>query len=249
MMPRVPTGLQPFPTQAVNLLNDVLTRARTHLNDDDGSNWPDPRLIPKAQQAFEELEADLILAGIPIINSQNTIFTVPAYDINAHGGVPFDLSTLPAYPKDMIMPIQMKERDVWEQWRDFVDMIETDFAPITSTDLRLRYWTWYQGKIVVMGCLRDRQVLLRYQRFLPVPGLNSDSIIVPLGQLHLSYRTAALAALSQPTMRQLGMDLDQRAQINLDKIVRMNIKQQQNLPTKRRPYHRGYGRNRVLRDF
>jgi hypothetical protein len=238
-----------FTAVGTNLLSDVLYRARTHLNDDDGNNWPDPRLIPKAQQAFEELEAELLLAGIPIINSQNAIFTVPAYDINSNNGVPLDLSTLPEYPRDMILPIIMKERAPWEQWRDFIDMIETDFAPITSTDLRLRYWTWYQGKIVVMGCLRDREVLLRYQRFLPVPGLNTDSIIVPLGQLHLSYRTAAIAAQSQPAMRQLAMDLDQRAQFNLDKIVRMNIKQIQNLPTKRRPYHRGYGRNRVLRDF
>jgi hypothetical protein len=236
-------------TVGTNILGDVLYRARTHLNDDDGSNWPDPRLIPKAQQAFEELEAELYLAGIPIINSQNAIFTVPAYDINANNGVPLDLSTLPAYPKDLILPLSMKERAVGDQWRDFVDMIETDFTPITTIDRNLRYWTWYQGKIIVMGCLQDRQVLLRYQRFLPIPGLNTDSVIVPLGQLHLSYRTAALAALSQPMMRQLGMDLDQRAQINLDKIVRMNIKQQQNLPTKRRPYHRGYGRNRVLRDF
>lgn len=243
-------GLQPYPTQiGTNFLSDVLYRARTHLNDDDGINWPDPRLIPKAQQAFEELEAELLLAGIPIINSQNAIFTVPAYDINSHNGVPLDLSTLPLYPRDMILPIILKERAPGEQWRDFIDMIETDFAPITSTDLRLRYWTWYQGKITVMGCLRDREVMIRYQRFLPVPGLNTDSIIVPLGQLHLSYRTAALAALSKPELAQMGGALNQQAQVNLDKIVRMNIKQQQNLPTKRRPYHRGYGRNRVLRDF
>src|SRR6516165_1065515 len=98
-------------TVGTNILGDVLYRARTYLNDDDGSNWPDQRLIPKAQQAFEELEAELYLAGIPIINSQNAIFTVPAYNINAANGVPLDLSTIPSYPKDMILPIWMKERD------------------------------------------------------------------------------------------------------------------------------------------
>jgi hypothetical protein len=143
----------------------------------------------------------------------------------------------------------MKERRVGEQWRDFVDMVETDFAPVTTISLSLRYWTWYQGKIVVFGALIDNQVLLRYQRLFPVPGLNSDSIIVPLGQMHLSYRVAALALQTKPESHQLAMEYDQRAQVNLDKVVRMNIKQQQNLPTKRRPYHRGYGRNRVLRDF
>lgn len=233
----------------INILQDVLTRARTHLNDDEGTNWPDYRLIPKAQQAFEELEAELYLAGIPLINQQNVIMLVPAYSINMNNGVPLDMSTLPGYPRDMILPIILKERGPWEQWRDFVDMIESDFAPITSTDTRLRYWHWTGGKIWLMGCLNDRQVLIRYQRFLQLPGVNTDSISVPLGQLHLSYRTAALAAASIPEMKALGVDLDTRATINLDKIVRMNIKQQQNLPTKRRPYHRGAGRNRVLRDF
>lgn len=240
-MPSAPYG--------INILNDVMTRARTHLNDDEGTNWPDYRLIPKAQQAFEELEAELYLAGIPIINQQNTIMLVPAYNINMNNGVPLDMSTLPGYPRDMIMPINLKERAPFQEWRDFVDMIETDFAPITSTDTRLRYWTWIGGKIVLMGAWHDRQVMIRYQRFLPLPGVNTDSISVPLGQLHLSYRVASLAAASLPDSRQLANDLDARAQINLDKIVRMNIKQQQNLPTKRRPYHRGYGRNRVLRDF
>lgn len=233
----------------INILSDVLARARTHLNDDEGANWPDYRLIPKAQQAFEELEAELYLAGIPIINTQNIVFTVPAYSINANNGVPLDLSTIPGYPKDMIMPIWMKERRIGDQWRDFVDMVETDFPPVTTTDVYLRYWSWIGGKIVVMGCFNDTQVLLRYQRFLPLPGINTDSISVPLGQLHLAYRVAALAAASIPEMKQLAADLDSRAAVNLDKIVRMNIKQQQNLPTKRRPYHRGYGRNRVLRDF
>ena len=233
----------------VNILSDVLIRSRSLLNDDEGANWPDYRLIPKAQQAFEELEAELYLAGIPIINQQNVIMLIPAYDINQNNGEPLDISTLPGYPKDMILPITIKERQPFEQWRDFVDMIETEFAPVTSTDTRLRYWHWTGGKIWMMGALRDMQVLIRYQRFLNLPGINTDSIAVPLGQLHLAYRTAALAAASLPDSRQLAMDLDSRAQVNLDKIVRMNIKQQQNLPTKRRPYHRGQGRNRVLRDF
>lgn len=235
----------------INILNDVLIRARTYLNDDEGTNWPDYRLVVKAQQAFEELEAELYLAGIPIINQQNVIMTIPAYSINQHNGTPLDMSTIPGYPKNMIMPIWMKERQVGDQWRDFVDMTETDFAPITTTDVYLRYWNWTGGKIQLMGSMNDNQVLLRYQCFLPLPGINTDSISVPLGQLHLSYRTAGIAADSLPNGAgaALASKLNNIASVNLDKIIRMNIKQQQNLPTKRRPYHRGYGRNRVLRDF
>lgn len=233
----------------INILNDVLIRARSLLNDDEGTNWPDFRLITKAQQAFEELEAELYLAGIPIINQQNVIMLIPAYNISANDGFPLDMSTLPGYPKDMIMPIWCKERWPGQEWRDFVDMVETDFPPVTTTDVYLRYWNWTGGKIFLMGALNDVQLLLRYQRFLPLPGINTDSISVPLGQLHLCFRTASLAAASIPGQQQVAADFDNRATVNLDKIVRMNIKQQQNLPTKRRPYHRGSGRNRVLRDF
>ena len=49
--------------------------------------------------------------------------------------------------------------------------------------------------------------------------------------------------------RQACMDLTQTAERNLGRILDMNIKELQDLPAKRRPYHRGYGRNRVLRDF
>lgn len=233
----------------INILNDVLARARTLLNDDDSTTWPDWRLIPKAQAAFEELEADLILAEIPIISQQNTIMLVPAYNINANNGVPLDLSTLPGYPRNMIMPIWMKERWPGQEWRDFVDMVECDFTPITTTDVYLRYWTWYNGKLAVLGAMNNVEILLRYQMFLPLPGVDTDTISVPLGQLFLSFRVAALAAASLPEMKAFALDLDTRAASNLDKIVRMNIKQQQNLPAKRRPYHRGHGRNRVLRDF
>jgi hypothetical protein len=233
---------------SVALFGDVLGRARTLLNDDDATNWPDTKLIPKAVQAFEELEADLILAGIPIINGQTIVLNVPAYLIFENNNVPFDLSTVPNYPTDMILPIWMKERQLGDQYRDFVDMVEVDFIPITDVDIYLRYWCWYQNTITLLGAFNPVQVMLRYQRFLPVPGVNTDSIVVPLGQLFLAYRIAALAADSLGD-RQRRIDLTDQADKNLDRIIRMNIKQQQNLPTKRRPYHRGYGRNRVLRDF
>ena len=233
---------------ALTMLSTAFARARTLLNDDDGTNWPDSKLVPKAHQAFEELEAELILAGIPIINKQTVIITIPPYNINAFGGNPLDISTLPGYPLDMLLPIWMKEKLQGEIYRDFVDMVECDFIPVTTTDVYLRYWCWQGNTILVLGAYNPIQVQIRYQRFLPDPKLNTDSLVVPLGQMYLSYRIAALAYQSTGN-NQAATPLDTRADRNLDKIIRMNIKQQQDLPAKRRPYHRGAGRNRVLRDF
>jgi hypothetical protein len=229
----------------INMLGDVLARSRAYLNDEEATNWPDTRLIPKARIAFEELEAELIIAGIPIIHSVTTVITVPAWtsdDTNQ------DLSQVSGYPTDMYLPIWMKEREVGQMNRDFVDMIETDFIPNVDMDINLRYWCWFQNTILLRGSLNSNQVQLRYQRFLPIPGVNTDSIIVPLAQLFLAPRVASLA------FQAVGNDpkkADLRAESveNLDRIIRMNIKQLQDTPAKRRPYHRGIGRNRVLRDY
>jgi hypothetical protein len=230
---------------SVALLSKVYSQARTLLNDDEAVNWTDYKLASKAVMAFEELEAELIVAGIPIINSVSVILNVPAMtfdDIN------FDLSTVLGYPTDMILPIWMKERQVGERNTDFVDMVEVDFMPNIDIDTYLHYWQWIQNTILLRGALNPTQVQLRYQRYLPIPNVNTDSMIVPLGQLYVANRVAALAYQSTGN-RQMWMDLSQVANENLGRILDMNIKELQDLPGKRRPYHRGYGRNRVLRDF
>jgi hypothetical protein len=230
---------------SVRFLSDVFKQARTLLNDDDATNWPDYRLKTKAIVAFEELEAELIVAGIPIINSVSVIITVPAQTIDDDT---LDLSTVTGYPTDMILPIEMKERQIGDKNCAFVDMVEVDFIPNIDIDVFLHYWCWYQNTIILRGALNSTQVQLRYQRYLPVPDVNTDSLIVPLGQLFIANRVAALAYQSMGN-RQMWLDLSDIAKVNLNRILDMNIKELQDLPAKRRPYHRGYGRNRVLRDF
>jgi hypothetical protein len=230
---------------SVALLGGVYSRVRTLLNDDAATNWPDFVLHKKAILAFEELETELILAGIPIINSISTIMTVPAMTID---DINLDLSTVPGYPTDMILPIWVKERQVNQMQQDFVDMVECDFIPQIDLNITLGYWAWMQNTIMLRGALNSVQVQLRYQRLLPVPDINTDSIVVPLGQLFLSYKIAAMASDSVGDAARKA-DFNGVASMNLDRIIRMNIKQLQDTPAKRRPYHRGQGRNRVLRDI
>jgi hypothetical protein len=243
----------------VRYLFDVYKQARTLLNDDEAANWSDYKLHTKAVMAFEELEAELIVAGIPIIQSVSQVLNVPGISVPEYHQQPnnqnqpnttytFDLSTVPNYPQDMILPIWMKERQVGEQNADFVDMVEVDFIPNIQLDVYLHYWCWQGNTILLRGALNDTQVQLRYQKYLTVPNVNTDSIVVPLGQLYLGNRIAALAYQSIGN-RQMWLDLTDVANNNLNRIIDMNIKELQDLPAKRRPYHRGYGRNRVLRDF
>jgi hypothetical protein len=228
----------------IALLGTVLMQARTHLNDDEGVNWPDNKLIPKAQQAFNQMQAEFLLAGLPIVNEVSVIMTVPAMTTDDSS---VTLNSVTGYPTDIIMPVWMKERQIGQKNVDFIDMLEVDFIPQIDIDTMLVYWCWIGQKILLRGCLNTTQVMLRYQCLLPMPGLNTDSTQVILGELYLSYKVAALAAFSARQM-DLYQALNGTAEMNLDKLVRMNVRQQQDLPAKRRPYHRGGG-NQVIRSL
>src|ERR1039458_2830789 len=125
---------------SVRFLSDVFKQARTLLNDDDATNWPDYRLHSKAIVAFEELEAELIVAGIPIIHSISAIINVPpvvppvTFPPISQDNSNLDLSTIPGWPTDMIFPIWVKERQVGQFNQDFVDMTEVDFIPNIDLD-------------------------------------------------------------------------------------------------------------------
>src|ERR1035441_8372568 len=229
---------------SVRFLSDVFKQARTLLNDDDAVNWPDYRLHTKAIVAFEELEAELIIAGIPIINSVSAIINVPPVTVDDSN---LNLSTVVGFPTDIIIPIWMKERQIGNRNQDFVDMTEVDFIPNIDLYISLHYWCWYQNTIMLRGALNSVQVQLRYQRYLSIPDVNTDSLVIPLGQLFIANRVAALAYQSTGN-RQMWLDLTTMANTNLIRIIDMNIKEMQDMPAKRRPYHRGYGRNKVLRD-
>jgi hypothetical protein len=218
------------------------------LNDEEAANWPDQKMLGKARFAFQELEAELLLWGIPLLSTVIMTMDVPKVNTATFIDMDLDLSQLPGYPSDMVLPIWLKERIKNEARENFVDMVETAYIPNVSVDTALRYWNWREGRIFVLGALLDNQVQIRYQRVIPTPGVNTDTIFVPMAQLFLSYR---IASLCMESLKQ--WDASDRfknlAEENMERLMRHNVKQQQNVPAKRRPYHRGLGRTRVLRDF
>jgi hypothetical protein len=215
----------------------VLDSARAHLDDFQGTLWTDPRLLPMLQEAHRELQAKLLLNGLQIMNEVTPVLTVPALTTN------FSLVT--GYPTDLVEPIWMKERQVGQLNEDFADMQEVDFIPNVRQSTELVWWCWQEEKIIFLGATNNVEVQLRYRRYLTTPLTVNDTIGVLLGENHLSYRTASLASNSVGRPRK---DLEGAAQSNLDIVIRAAVKELQNLPAKRRPYHRGRGRNRVLRD-
>lgn len=216
----------------------AVTSALAHLNDMGQSIWNFNVLLPFLQEAHRELRAQVILNGIPVINEETAQLTVP---INTT-----DLSTVSGYPTDMIVPIWMKEKQINDDYEDYVDMSPRDFLPTVDQDVWLYWWCWRRETILLIGSLNEENVLLRYRRQIPTPQASGDSLGWLQAENYLSYRTAALACNSIGEI-QKGEMLTNQANINLDMVIRLNIKQVQTMPARKRPYHRRYANNTIVR--
>lgn len=222
-------------------VDDVMMAARTHLNDDQAINWPDPNLRPKFQEAFRDLQLELELNGIQVVNEVSADITIAAGTT--------DMSTVVGYPTDMISPTWMKEKQVGETDAFLISMTPVDFIPNVDQDITLNWWCWRENKIFLLGALVDVVVQLRYRRRLTLPELNSDDIGVILGESYLSYRTAALACNAAKDIRGQQYN-DSRAEVNLAKLIQYyTTYEKQILPAKRQPYHRRNWFRNVIRSI
>ncbi len=229
--------------QAVEALNG----ARTHLNDEQGSQWSDFKLIPKLRQAYREMMNEFEINAIPLINATTAVINVPAQTVDDNN---LDFSTVAGYPTDLLEPIWMKERALGQSDADFVDMTKVDFIPNIPLGNELVWWAWIGGTIMFRGSLNICQVQLRYRRYIQPPSFATDNLVVPLAETFLAPETAYMALISTPNFNEKVADsLKALAERNLANVIGYAVKEMQQLPAKRRPYHRGRGRSRAIRDF
>lgn len=235
-------GAANIPFGAGAQAGEVLAAARTHLNDDEGIIWPDQKLFPKLREAHRMLQLALVQNGVPVVAEVSVVISVPA---NTK-----DCSTCVGYPQNLIFPVWMKERAQFQRDQDFVDMTEVDYLPQLDPSTELIWWNWNQQTVSFIGCNQNRECLLRYRGGLKIPQEATDTIGPFWGELFLSFKTAALAVGSvTPRDTDRIQLLEGQAAKNLDDLLITASLESQNLPAKRRPYHRGRGRSRVLRDF
>lgn len=218
----------------------AMNSARALLNDTGASIWTNTVLLPLLQEAHRELRAKVILNGIPVINEVTGVLNVPAGTT--------DLSTVSGYPTDMIVPIWLKEREGSTQNADFIDMTQVDFIPNMNQDIWLYWWCWRHEKILLLGSIVDEQVQLRYRRQIPTPAVAGDELGWLQAENYVSYRTASLACMSIGEVEKADL-LQKQSDANMDIVIRLNVKQIQGLPAKRRAYHRRYRNGWALGNF
>lgn len=172
-------------------LSEVLTTARTYLNDDNASMFPDPVLIPKIQVAHKELQTKLWVNNSPIVRAQSSPMTVPS------SFTPTNLTTLnPAgYPDDLLLVSAAFEANIGST--QFSPLTEVNyFPPDYVAGAVINYWANQAEQIMLAGCINSRLVILQYRKSLPVPVIATDSIGILFGEIFLAPRAAAIAAAS-----------------------------------------------------
>ena len=215
----------------------VIKTAAALLNDRTGVFWADDNgnpydgLIPFLQEAYRDLSNDLYLNGLPVIHKTAIILAFPAL------ATTLTLSSSPALPSDIITPVKMWERTAGSTFEDFQEMIPKSWEPNLEQDEDLTYWMW-QGQVInFIGATEAKDLRLDYDAGLPLPTADGDTIGFIDGEFFLAPKTAAYAAESIDRISFAEVKHAQ-AESKLSKIVRANVKSQQNLPVRRRPYRR-----------
>jgi hypothetical protein len=167
-------------------MSQVLATARTYLNDDNSTQFPDPVLIPKVQEAHRELQEELWVGGSPNVRALTPVLH---YVANA--------TVLPALPAGFLCPM-MGFENAWPTpaaptaW---APMTEAFYLPLGAAQgPTLGFWQWQQETITLTGATADRSVLFQYRSLITIPILATDLIGILFGESFLSARTAAIAA-------------------------------------------------------
>ncbi len=202
------------------LMSQVLATARTYLNDDNGTQFPDPVLIPKVQEAHRELQEELWVIGSPLVRGQTAplAYVTPAVTLTA----------AMAAITDFLCPTALFENAaastiVQPGW---TPMTEAFYIPLgTAMAATLAWWAWSQEVIVLAGCTANRAVIVQYRRQITIPIVATDPIGILFGESYLSARTAAIAAGTVGN-KEVYDAMTALAKENLAKVISANRGQQ-----------------------
>lgn len=211
------------------LVTDILDMAAALLNDVAKTSYTNAVMLPFAKKAYADLEVDLYLNGV-----QTNL------EISAPATISALATTHPSLPADLVEPVVLEERATTSTSNaDWVRMIEKEWEPNLAPDNeKLIYWNWRENVINFVGCQVARSVRIRYRRFLAAISGEGGSVPVNLALPFMSEKTASYCAFLIGEDEVRGGALAEAAAMSLQKLLTIHVKQDQNLPVRRKPYRR-----------
>ena len=202
-------------------MSQVLATARTYLNDDNATQFPDPVLIPKIQEAHRELQEELWSVGSPLVRGQTTALQVSS------GTKILNATSTPALPSDFLCPTMMFESAA--ATGPFASMTEAFYLPLGYTPVAaLQWWCWQQEQILLGGASGTVYVIIQYRRQITIPSLATDVIGILFGESYLAARSSAIAAGTVGN-KDVYDAMTALAKENLGKVISANRGQQKPL--------------------
>jgi hypothetical protein len=199
-------------------LQTVLSQARTLLNDDAGSQFPDSILIPKIQLAHQELQTALWDAGSPSVRAVSSPIQITA------GNLTLTPTSSPALPSDYLTAFRLMESAAstgpWTPMTEVMFITDLQLAGYIA-GATLKWWCNIQDQIAFLGSTNSPYIIMNYRRFIALPVAATDSLGVPFAEQYLSYRAGALAGGSLGDPNSLK-NLSDMATANLVKVVMAN---------------------------
>jgi hypothetical protein len=145
-------------------------------------------------------------------------------------------NTTPVLPSNMIVPIDVFEKDTGQDDSYYRLCHQRGFLPNATPGNELRVWAWREQQILFVGASIDKVVRVRYYRL--ITDLSGDNAPVELTHAlnYLAYHTAALAAEHIGQNLSKAQTLESAATDKLNKLLKKEVKQSHSRPTRRLPF-------------
>lgn len=206
------------------LASNVMDRSRAVLNDIALDLYTNEVLLPYLQIANDDLCDELTDNGATV-NKEVTV------DMPLNQG-----NKTPILPSDMIVPIELFEKDTGTSDDYYKFMWQRDFLPNTVPGNQLGIWAWRKQTINTLGSTIDKFIRARYYRVITALSGENAPVELAYSLSYLAYHTAALAAEHIGQNQQKAITLETVAIQKLNKLLKREVKQNQARPVRRLPF-------------
>ena len=222
-----------------------MDRSASLMNDTARVTYTYTAQLPYLNMAFDELQEAFELNNIPVTNETSAVITVPIGTIVIGPVDGIGASSAPNYPSDLVEIQGLYERLAGSN-EPFVPMTQREFLPHAIDNLAteaLQYWIFQNQRIELIGALTAREVKIDYIKKVFSDAIAESSVIgVINARGFLYYRTAALCAQFIAENKTRADELNNFAQIAMDKVIGIGVKGKQSIMTRRRPFMSAYKR-------
>lgn len=254
-MPVVPTTALGYPT-----IEDVMNLIRTLVNDTfagatgtpgEGRTFTDsaPFTIPILNSAVSWLSRKLENNGVTTFTVDNFIITIPAAG-TVDPGIQVSLlytgyfngvtnASSPILPADLLMPLELWERPTGTTI-NFKSMTFMDALPSMAQADYLRFWTWNQDQLNLIGSVQSIDVRMRYKsKILPkiTSSTNFSQTVIACADCAdaLAYQAAKIYAGSRNGVG-LPATFEEDRKEAIDQMILRYVRAQQSQSHQRAPY-------------